>query len=93
MEHDIRFRPRLQPVLTTRVRGKDKSDRATSEQVLDPRTRMILFKLLDRQVVSEVHGCISTGKEANVYHAQTRTGRDRAIKVGDARARARAISP
>ncbi|KAF2759025.1 Serine/threonine-protein kinase Rio1 [Pseudovirgaria hyperparasitica] len=48
---------------------KDKSDRATSEQVLDPRTRMLLLKMINRNVVSEIHGCVSTGKEANVYHA------------------------
>ena len=47
----------------------DKSDRATSEQVLDPRTRMILLQMINRNVVSEVNGCLSTGKEANVYHA------------------------
>ena len=64
-----------------RVRGKDKKDRATAEQVMDPRTRMILFKLLSRQIVSEINGSISTGKEANVYHATTKTGLDRAIKV------------
>lgn len=39
------------------------------EQVLDARTRMILFKLLSRGVLKEINGCISTGKEANVYHA------------------------
>lgn len=47
----------------------DKSDRATSEQVLDPRTRMILLQMINRNTVSEVNGCLSTGKEANVYHA------------------------
>uniref|UniRef100_A0A915IGL8 Serine/threonine-protein kinase RIO1 n=1 Tax=Romanomermis culicivorax TaxID=13658 RepID=A0A915IGL8_ROMCU len=52
-----------------RVRVKDKQDRATVEQVLDPRTRMILFKLLSKNIVTTVNGCISTGKEANVYHA------------------------
>ena len=54
-----------------RKHGKmaDKSDRATSEQVLDPRTRMILLQMINRNVVSEVNGCLSTGKEANVYHA------------------------
>lgn len=62
-------------------RVKDKSDRATVEQVLDPRTRMILFKMLSRGVVSEIHGCISTGKEANVYHATTAKGENRAIKI------------
>ncbi|KAL1303680.1 hypothetical protein AAFC00_007034 [Neodothiora populina] len=48
---------------------KDKSDRATSEQVLDPRTRMILLQMLNRDIVSEINGVLSTGKEANVYHA------------------------
>lgn len=68
-------------------RDKDKSDRATSEQVLDPRTRMILLQLINRNIVSEIHGVISTGKEANVYHAMTMSdGEDaqqlhRAIKV------------
>ncbi|KAI4175726.1 MAG: hypothetical protein LQ346_008016 [Caloplaca aetnensis] len=50
-------------------RVADKSDRATSEQVLDPRTRMILLQMINRDIVSEVNGCLSTGKEANVYHA------------------------
>ncbi|XP_048867070.1 serine/threonine-protein kinase RIO1 [Brienomyrus brachyistius] len=62
-------------------RVKDKSDRATVEQVLDPRTRMILFKMLSRGVISEINGCISTGKEANVYHATTAQGDSRAIKI------------
>ncbi|XP_003468904.1 serine/threonine-protein kinase RIO1 isoform X1 [Cavia porcellus] len=62
-------------------RIKDKADRATVEQVLDPRTRMILFKLLTRGIISEINGCISTGKEANVYHASTPNGESRAIKI------------
>ncbi|ETE62681.1 Serine/threonine-protein kinase RIO1, partial [Ophiophagus hannah] len=62
-------------------RVKDKSDRATVEQVLDPRTRMILFKMLSRGVISEINGCVSTGKEANVYHASTAKGENRAIKI------------
>jgi len=66
---------------TERVRGKDKKDRATAEQVLDPRTRMIIFKMLERGVISQVNGCISTGKEANVYHATNADGQHRAVKV------------
>ncbi|MCJ1427550.1 protein kinase rio1 [Sticta canariensis] len=50
-------------------KSADKSDRATSEQVLDPRTRMILLQMINRNIISEVNGCLSTGKEANVYHA------------------------
>ncbi|KAG1039400.1 hypothetical protein G6F43_012508 [Rhizopus delemar] len=60
---------------------KDKADRATVEQVLDPRTRIILFKMLNRGIFYEINGCISTGKEANVYHAMTEDGEHRAIKV------------
>lgn len=71
-----------------RSSDKDKSDRATSEQVLDPRTRMILLQMINRGVVSEVNGCLSTGKEANVYGALSTPDPDadsppshRAIKV------------
>ncbi|XP_055529856.1 serine/threonine-protein kinase RIO1 [Wyeomyia smithii] len=64
-----------------RLRSKDKQDRATAEQVMDPRTRIILFKLLSRELICEINGCISTGKEANVYHATSKVGMDYAIKI------------
>ncbi|KAK4206263.1 putative serine threonine-protein kinase [Rhypophila decipiens] len=60
---------RLDDVKQAQERDKDKADRATSELVLDQRTRMILLQMINRGVVSEVHGAISTGKEANVYGA------------------------
>ncbi|XP_024080310.1 serine/threonine-protein kinase RIO1 isoform X2 [Cimex lectularius] len=65
-----------------RIRHKDKNDRATTEQVMDPRTRIIIFKLLNRGVLWMINGCISTGKEANVYHATSKSlDCDIAIKV------------
>ncbi|XP_017875648.1 serine/threonine-protein kinase RIO1-like [Ceratina calcarata] len=64
-----------------RVKTKDKHDRATVEQVLDPRTRMILFKMLNHGIIAQINGCISTGKEANVYHATSKTGVAFAIKI------------
>ncbi|CEJ82122.1 Putative Serine/threonine-protein kinase RIO1 [[Torrubiella] hemipterigena] len=60
---------RLDDVKQTDEKTKDKADRATNEQVLDQRTRMILLQMINRGFVSEVHGAISTGKEANVYGA------------------------
>ncbi|ATY60571.1 serine threonine-kinase RIO1 [Cordyceps militaris] len=77
---------RLDDVKQTEDKTKDKADRATSEQVLDQRTRMILLQMINRGFVSEVHGAISTGKEANVYgavHIDDATGAPthRAIKV------------
>lgn len=60
---------------------QDRSDRATSEQVLDPRTRLILFKLLNSGYLSEIDGCLSTGKEANVYYARGKEGQEYAVKI------------
>lgn len=68
--------------------GAEKSDRATSEQVLDPRTRMILLQMLNKNVISEVHGCLSTGKEANVYHAVIFPEADGGVAEDGASARA-----
>ncbi|KAG6909127.1 hypothetical protein DXG01_001879 [Tephrocybe rancida] len=61
--------------------AKDKADRATTEQVLDPRTRIILFKMIGRGLINEINGCISTGKEANVYHAVTPENAHLALKI------------
>ena len=57
--------------------GLTKDGRKTQEQVLDPRTRLIIFKMLNNDVLHEIHGCVSTGKEANVYYA---TGARRAVE-------------
>ncbi|KAF8133866.1 RIO1-domain-containing protein [Boletus edulis] len=50
--------------------AKDKSDRATSEQVLDPRTRVILFKMIGRGL-----------GQANVYHALAPDSAHLALKI------------
>jgi len=55
---------------TKRILTTDRNDRATTEQCLDPRTRLILFKLISRGFLEQVDGCLSTGKEANVYYAK-----------------------
>jgi RIO kinase 1 len=64
------------------VREKERADRATTELVLDLRTRLILFRLLSRGVLRQIHGCVSTGKEANVYHAfGARPDEELAVKI------------
>lgn len=62
-----------------RAQGRD--DRATTEMVMDPRTRLVLFKMLNKGLLQEIHGCVSTGKEANVYHATDAEGKELAVKV------------
>ncbi|KAL8030838.1 hypothetical protein ABFX02_14G312400 [Erythranthe guttata] len=64
-----------------KTRTTEKADRATVEQAIDPRTRMVLFKMLNRGVFNDINGCISTGKEANVYHATKTDGQELAIKI------------
>lgn len=41
----------------------------------------VLFKMLNTGFLREINGCISTGKEANVYHATGAGGADLAVKV------------
>eukprot|EP00940_MAST-03C_sp_MAST-3C-sp2_P002938 g2938.t1 len=71
----------------TQPRHTGRDDRATTEQVLDPRTRLMLFKIASSSdgVFDRLYGCISTGKEANVYHAEKdlkdETIRHLAVKV------------
>ncbi|KAL6561742.1 hypothetical protein OROMI_017343 [Orobanche minor] len=48
---------------------------------IDPRTRMILNKMHNRGEYSNINDCISTGKEANVYHATKSDGQELAIKI------------
>lgn len=45
---------------------KDKADRATTEQVLDARTRLVLSGLVNRGVIGKVEHCVSTGKEVRI---------------------------
>ncbi|KAK2978797.1 hypothetical protein RJ640_014084 [Escallonia rubra] len=92
-EWEGRFDVGMSNSVTTAIRGSvremaigktkttEKADRATVEQAIDPRTRMVLFKMLNRGVFHDINGCISTGKEANVYHATKSDGQELAIKV------------
>ena len=47
----------------------DKEDRAVAEQALDPKTRVLLYKLVNGGILDSVNGTISTGKEAVILHA------------------------
>ena len=54
---------RVDPKQARDVPTKDKADRATLDQVLDPRTRLILAGLSNRSVIGPIGQCISAGKE------------------------------
>lgn len=52
-----------------RIRCVDKQDERTTDKVLDHRTSMILYKLMNSGIVTQLNGCVSTGKESHVFHA------------------------
>lgn len=61
---------------------KDRANRATVEQVLDPRTMRFLGKIFNKGIITRINGCISTGKEANVYHGDhEETEKEYAVKI------------
>jgi len=68
---------------TKRKKDKDKKDYSTIEKVIDPKTERQLEKWRITGHYSEINGCISTGKEANVYFAKAgeKYGVDVAIKI------------
>lgn len=41
----------------------------------------VLHKMWKNGTFAEINGCVSTGKEANVYHASTQDGTDLAVKI------------
>ncbi|WVW84933.1 hypothetical protein I302_106969 [Kwoniella bestiolae CBS 10118] len=59
----------MNPKVAHEKQDKDKSDRATQDQVLDSRTRLVLAGLVNRNLIGKIERCVSTGKEANVYYA------------------------
>ncbi|MEB2836984.1 MAG: serine protein kinase RIO [Desulfurococcales archaeon] len=62
-------------------RLKDRDLFKTVEEVLDPTTMGHIYRLQLRGVIWELKGAISAGKEARVYWARDRGGRDLAVKI------------
>ncbi|RWS02518.1 serine/threonine-protein kinase RIO3-like protein [Dinothrombium tinctorium] len=50
------------------ARLHEKKEKSSAEGVMDETTRLILYKLVNRGLLEEVNGIVSTGKESNVYH-------------------------
>jgi RIO kinase 1 len=62
-------------------RQKDDDEFKVVEGVIDPPTLKILHRLLNRGVITALHGAISTGKEANVYRGIDSDGTPVAVKI------------
>ncbi|CAF0964900.1 unnamed protein product [Brachionus calyciflorus] len=48
----------------------DKQDKSTNVMSLDPKTKLILFKLVNADILDSIGGVISTGKEATIFYSQ-----------------------
>lgn len=52
-----------------RTRLHEKKEKSTSEMAMDAKTRLMLYKLVNNQILENISGVISTGKEAVVLYA------------------------
>jgi RIO kinase 1 len=57
------------------------SERATVEEVFDQSTLMVIYDLLNKGVLDEIHGVVSAGKEARVYWSKNKEGKELAVKI------------
>lgn len=39
------------------------------EHAVDPKTRLLMYKMVNAGILETINGCISTGKESVVFHA------------------------
>ncbi|CAG2170526.1 unnamed protein product [Oppiella nova] len=52
------------------ARLHEKKEKSTAEKVLDEKSRILVFKLLNRGVLDSINGVIATGKESVVLHGR-----------------------
>lgn len=80
------FDDRRERILETQVdalrtREKDSETRKTYDQVFDRAALLTLASLIGDGVISTLDYPVSTGKEANVFHATDAEGRGKAVKI------------
>ncbi|KAM4705885.1 serine/threonine-protein kinase RIO3 [Rhinophrynus dorsalis] len=61
------------------ARLHDKKEVSTAEKVVDPKTRLQLYKMVNSGLLETINGCVSTGKESVVFHANGGSSEDQEI--------------
>ena len=64
-----------------RIRDKDIDTLKVIESVFDYQTSMFVVKLMNKGIINEIGFCVSTGKEANVYHCYGPDNTELAMKI------------
>jgi RIO kinase 1 len=82
MDPDLKKLRRMdEHIQSNRFRIKDYDQRKVLENVFDEAVFMALHRLASRGVITAMGGAISTGKEANVFHALGRNDEELAVKI------------
>lgn len=81
MIDDRRLRLLESQVDALRVREKDSDTRKTYDQVFDRAALLTIASLMTDGVISTLDYPVSTGKEANIFHATDPDGRAKAVKI------------
>ncbi|MHA1201164.1 MAG: serine protein kinase RIO [Candidatus Heimdallarchaeaceae archaeon] len=70
-----------QKIDKSRIREKDSNALKSIESVFDFQTSMLIVKMMNSGILSDIGFCVSTGKEANVYHGYGMKKEELAIKI------------
>lgn len=81
MPRDIDIRQFEREIESWRIRIKDDNDRKTYDEVFDKQTLLTIYKLFSDGVFDIIDFPIATGKEGNVFRANTRAGHFVAVKI------------
>lgn len=81
MFDDRRMRLLESQVDALRTREKDSDARKTYDQVFDRAALLTIASLIGDGIISTLDYPVSTGKEANVFHATDAEGRAKAVKI------------
>lgn len=78
-EHDDRLTRRY--VEDALFKDKNKEEFRVIEEVFDRLTLKGMLKLLNKGTIDTLHGVVKAGKEARVYYATDKDGRELAVKI------------
>ena len=81
MIDDRRLRHLEAEVDALRAKQKDSATRKTYDEVFDHAALLTIASLISDRVISTLDYPVSTGKEANVFHATDDSGRAKALKI------------
>jgi len=81
MEHDKKMKSIDKRIDEYHFKIKDSNDLKAESGVFDTPTLKTLYKLASKGIITAMGGVVSTGKEADVFHAIGENGRELAIKI------------